>query len=73
MKLKRHLHFSLGLQVLAASALLFSHLALTDIYHGERDTGLEWRILRLSALILVAALAESTWTLWRLRRNVEER
>jgi len=45
-------------------ALGLSHLALTDISHGEGDLAAEWLVLRLSAAV-VLALATSTLVLVR--------
>lgn len=53
------LSFRLGILSLFAVAL--SHMALTDIWHGEQDLTVEWRALQMGfgALILfqVSALA----------------
>lgn len=50
-----------GLAPLSMLALGASHLALTDIAHGELDLRLEWNGLRFSglviALFIMAALA----------------
>lgn len=43
---------SLTLGILALVLLFVMHLALTDIYHGEEDVGLEWTILRLGFLVI---------------------
>lgn len=51
------------LGVLALLAGIAGHLALTDIYHGEADVMLEWNILRFCALILLAFIAVSLFTL----------
>ena len=40
-----------GLSLVAG---LISHLALTDIYHGEADVSLEWNVLRGSAVLFLA-------------------
>jgi hypothetical protein len=49
---------------LSLLALLFSHLALTDIAHGEADLTLEWSVLRVSAGILLAFII-STFLMMR--------
>jgi uncharacterized membrane protein YbhN (UPF0104 family) len=41
------------LAIVALVSLLFMHLALTDIYHGENDPSLEWTLLRLGFLVIV--------------------
>jgi len=45
---------TLGVGVLSTLAMVASFLALTDIAHGEVDLALEWRVLRICALIIVA-------------------
>ncbi|MBI1875023.1 MAG: hypothetical protein HYS05_14200 [Acidobacteria bacterium] len=50
--LKTSARMSLALGVLSLLAVLLSHLALTDIYHGEADPGLEWRILRACFVVI---------------------
>lgn len=40
------------LAVLCLIAGLFSHLALTDIAHGELDVSEEWLILRITAVLI---------------------
>lgn len=59
--------FILG--VISILAVLVSHLALTDIYHGEADTSQEWRFLRVSAVIILAFHVSALVTLWRLLRR----
>jgi hypothetical protein len=51
-----------GLSLLAG---LFSHLALSDIYHGEADISLEWRIVQCSALVILAFIGMTLLTLTR--------
>lgn len=48
----RRLSFVLGL--LSCLAIIAAHLALTDIYRGEADVTLEWNVVRISFLIIVA-------------------
>lgn len=43
-----------ALGVLSIVALLAAFLALTDIGHGEPDLTLEWNVLRVAALTVVA-------------------
>lgn len=64
---------TLSLGILASLALVLSHLALTDIGHGEGDLTLEWGVLRASALILAAFILSTFVTLKALsRRNTLE-
>ena len=39
---------------LSIIAILAAVLALQDIYHGEADVTLEWTVLRISFLIIIA-------------------
>ena len=64
--------FSVGLGVLSILALAFSHLALTDIWHGEGDLALEWNILRVAALILAAFIVIALVTFFRALRITRE-
>ena len=48
----RDLTFFLGF--LSCLALIATHLALTDIYHGEADVTSEWNVVRIAVLIVVA-------------------
>ena len=57
-----------GLGILSCLALVLSHLALTDIEHGEGDLSLEWSVLRASALILAAFILSTFVTLRALAR-----
>lgn len=59
------IRFALFFQVLAVLALGVSHLALTDIWHGEGDLALEWRVLQLAAVVILTALVSSIVTLRR--------
>lgn len=44
---------SIGLGVVSVVAIGVSHLALTDIWHGEGDLSIEWTVLRASAAVVV--------------------
>ena len=44
-------------------SLFLSHLALTDIYHGEIDVSLEWLFLRIAAVILFTFIVLTIFTL----------
>ena len=54
---------ALCLGALVAGALAL--LALTDIWHGEQDTTLEWLIVQIAAPVILAALLASTHFLRR--------
>ena len=47
------------LGILALVARFFAHLALTDIYHGEADVSLEWKIVQVAALIILIFIVSS--------------
>ena len=61
--LKNQIRATMILGALALLAGIVGHLALTDIYHGEVDVTLEWNILRVCALILLAFIGSSLITL----------
>ena len=60
---------SLILGILSVLAIGASHLALTDIWHGESDVSLEWNVLRLAALVILAFHLGALTTLWRVMRS----
>jgi hypothetical protein len=62
---KTYIRMTIALGVLSLLALAFSHLALTDIAHGESDVSLEWHILRASALVILMFIALTLVTLRR--------
>jgi hypothetical protein len=62
---KQHIVITLSLGILSLIGMAFSHLALTDIVHGEADVSLEWTILRVTALVLLAFIGSSFFTLIR--------
>jgi len=47
---------------------VMSHLALTDIHHGEADVSLEWYIVCLSALVFLVFVSLTLFTLRRVLR-----
>ncbi|MDA2924555.1 hypothetical protein MYX65_07845 [Acidobacteria bacterium AH-259-L09] len=60
---------SFGLGVLSLLAVVTSHLALTDIYHGETDVGLEWRVLQICFVVIVVFQLSALYTLRRILRG----
>ena len=44
-------------------------MALQDIYHGEVDLTLEWGVLRVSFLVIIAFHAAALLTLWKTTRR----
>jgi uncharacterized membrane protein YhhN len=71
MELKSLARVSLALGVASLLAVLVSHLALTDIYHGERDTSQEWRAVQISAAVIVAFTVSALVALWRVLRRLD--
>ena len=65
-KYKQTIVITLSLGILSLIAMAFSHLALTDIVNGEADVSLEWTILRVTALVLLAFIGSSLFTLIRI-------
>jgi hypothetical protein len=63
--LKIQIAATMALGVLSLIAGLFTHLALTDIYHGEADASLEWKVVQLSALVILVFIAMTLCTLSR--------
>ncbi len=63
--LKNNIRISMALGALALIAIGLSHLALTDIAHGEVDVSLEWNVLRAAALVILMFTAFSLVTLRR--------
>ena len=61
--IKRDITITFILAGLSLLALLFSHLALTDMYHGGEDVSLEWACLRIAALIFLAFITSTIITL----------
>lgn len=67
-KLKIQIVVTMALGMLSLVSGLFSHLALMDIYHGETDVSLEWRIVQLSALVILTFIITALFTLNRARK-----
>jgi hypothetical protein len=54
MTLRTACRVSLWLGLVSVLAILTALLALTDIYHQETDVSLEWNVVRVSFLIIMA-------------------
>jgi hypothetical protein len=61
---------SFGLGILSVLAVVASHLALTDIAHGEGGVA-EWRALQVSLLIIALFQASALTTFWRILQNAQ--
>jgi hypothetical protein len=68
--LKTQIRVTIVLGVLSLLAVLITHLALTDIYHGEADVTLEWSVVRICALVLLAFIAMALFTLRQALREL---
>ena len=62
-KIKKYSILTLILAGLSILALIIIHLALTDIYHGEEDLGLEWSLLRIAAVVILTFIIFTMATL----------
>lgn len=62
---------SFFLGILSVIALLVSHLALTDIWHGEGDLRLEWSVLQAAAMVIVLFQVFALVTIGRFLRRKE--
>lgn len=69
-KLKMYITLDMVLGAICLVALLFSHLALTDIYHGDENVSLEWNILRTAALIFILFIALTFLTLLKVIKHL---
>ncbi len=63
--------FAMCLGILALLAGAFAHLALTDIYHGETDVTLEWRIVQVCALVILLSVITTLVVLGRVLRQIK--
>ena len=68
MKLRTQFQITLALAPVAAAAGVLNFLALSDIFHGEADLTLEWRLVRYANAVFLLYLGFSVWTLLRARR-----
>ncbi len=57
--LKNQIRITIVLGMLSILAGFFGQLALTDIYHGEGDLTLEWRVLQAGAVIIFVFVVTS--------------
>jgi hypothetical protein len=68
--IKTLIRVTLGLGALSLVAGFASCLALTDIYHGEADLTLEWRIVQVAALVFLVFIGSTLLTLRRVDRVI---
>ena len=55
--LRNYVRLTIVMAFVWLAALLLSHLALTDIYHGETDLSQEWYMVRITLVIQVIFIA----------------
>lgn len=72
MKTKNLIILDQILAITSIAALLLSHLALTDIAHGEPDLSGEWLILQLTALLLLIFIVLTLVTLRRVLKDQQD-
>lgn len=65
-QLKIYAVISVVLGVLSIIGIVFSHLALTDISHGESNTEMEWKIVQAGFGIIILFHVFVFMTLYRL-------
>lgn len=65
--MRRAVRLSFWLGMLSVVAVGVSHLALTDIFHGEGGLR-EWRALQVSFAIIIVFQLSALTTLWRIMR-----
>ncbi len=68
-KNKHYLTINLLLAVISIIALVFIHMALTDIYHGGEDLKLEWNVIRGCVAIIGIFVLFTVFTLIKLLRS----
>ena len=67
--LRRQAAAALALGVAALVPVALTHLALTDIAHGEPNPVAEWRMVQIGFGIVVVALVTGVATLLRVMRS----
>ena len=63
------LKLAVALAFVSLIALVFSFLALTDIYHGEADTSLESTVVRSAALAHLLFIGVTIFALRKVMRS----
>jgi hypothetical protein len=66
---KRQAVIAFVLGVVSLAAVFISHLALTDIYHGESDLRLEWMALRICFAMIFIFQVFALATFWKMIRK----
>jgi hypothetical protein len=68
MRLRTASRVTLVLGAFSVVAMLAASVALQDIYHGEPDLTLEWRVLRVASLVIVAFHVLAVTVAWKATR-----
>ncbi len=71
-RVRKSATISLMLGVMSVLAIGISHLALTDIWHGESAVSLEWNVLRFAAMVIIVFHVFTLATLWQVLRRSRE-
>lgn len=69
--MKRAIVITLILGALSMTGILISHLAFTDIAHGEPDLTLEWKALQISFLTMIIFHLAAFYTLGKLLKSIK--
>ena len=72
-KLEKSARLTAVIGVASILAIVLCHLALTDIWHGEGSLELEWRMLQVGFLVIVAFHVAALATAWLALRIPELR
>lgn len=65
MRLRTASRLTLVFGAFSVVAMVAASLALQDIYHGEPDLTLEWRILRVASLVILAFHGLALTVAWK--------
>ncbi len=52
--------------IISIVGIIFSHLALTDIWHGEPNLDMEWKIVQVSFFFIILFHVSTFITLYKL-------
>ncbi len=70
--LEKYIGITRVMSVICMIAGVLSHLALTDIAHGEPDLRAEWVIVQISAILVLLFILITLMTLRRFERLFRE-
>ena len=52
--------------IISVVGIIFSHLALTDIWHGEPNTGTEWKVVQVAFFFIILFHVSAFITMYKL-------